>query len=230
MQHTAQPGHAATLLAEIPGRGPEIVIVSAHYDGHDLAESAIDNASGTAVALELARAFTPLAGRLPCGVRITLFTVEEWGLHGSARYVDALPPDARRSIAFVLNLDSVVGNGRIAFLTGGFPELDSFLRETARAVGIEVDTINRLMGNSDHFNFARCGIPAVRMMSGFNDPNALTRFLLTPADTRDKVQEGELKLAALVAAQVALAAACHPKPLARHRSASEIASLLAPRD
>lgn len=229
MQHTFQPGRAANLLAEIPGRSPEVVVVSAHYDGHDLAESAIDNASGVAVTLELARALAPLAHRLPRGIRVTLFTVEEWGLHGSARYVDSLPADARRAIAFVLNLDSVVGNGRIAFLTGGFPELGPFLKETTRAVGVEVETIDRLMGNSDHFNFARRGIPAVRMMSGFGDPEALTRFLLTPADTRDKVEEGELKLAALVAAQVALAAACRSGPVARHRSEDEIAALLAPR-
>ena len=229
MQHTLRPAQAANVLAEIPGRGPEVVVVSAHYDGHDLAQSALDNASGTAVALELARAFAPLAGKLPRGIRIALFTVEEWGLKGSARYVDGLSVEERRAIAFVLNMDSVVGNGTISFLTGGFPELSPFLRATANAVGVEVKTIDRLMANSDHFNFALRGIPAVRMVSGFDDAEASTRFLLTPADTRDKVDDGDLKLAALVAGQIAVAAVCHDGPIARHRSESEIEALMPPR-
>ncbi|HEX2545055.1 MAG TPA: PA domain-containing protein, partial [Ramlibacter sp.] len=44
------------LVLDLPGRGPERVVVSAHIDGHPLAESAIDNGTGVAAALALARA------------------------------------------------------------------------------------------------------------------------------------------------------------------------------
>ena len=226
MQHGTAKCQAANVLAEIPGQGPEWVVVSAHYDSHDLSEGAMDNASGTAVALEVARALAPLAGQLPRGIRIGLFTVEEWGLKGSACYVDGLSEEAKRQISFVLNMDSVVGNGRLTFLIGGFPELESYIKATTNRVGIQVSTVNRLMANSDHFNFARHGIPAVRMMSGFDDPDALTRFLLTPADTHDKVNSGELKLAALTATHLALTAATSPTAIARHRSTAEMQRLL----
>jgi Zn-dependent M28 family amino/carboxypeptidase len=228
MQNIAERRTAENLLALIPGTTRERVVVSAHYDGHDLSESAIDNASGTAVALAVARALAPLAGRLRRAVHIALFTVEEWGLKGSASYVDGLSDAVRRDVSFVLNLDSVVGNGRTTFLTGGFPELEAFLRDIARRSGVNVETVNRLMANSDHFNFARHGIPAVRMMSGFNDPLALTRFILGPADTRDKVNLGELKLAALLASEIALAAAMADAPVAAHRSSAEMQAILDP--
>ena len=49
-------------------------------------------------------------------------------------------------------------------------------------------TVRPLMQNSDHANFALAGIPALRLVAGFDDPNANLRYVLTPADTRDKVQ------------------------------------------
>ena len=46
------------------------------------------------------------------------------------------------------------------------------------------------MQNSDHANFALAGIPAMRLVAGFDDPGANLRYVLTPADTRDKVAAG----------------------------------------
>jgi Zn-dependent M28 family amino/carboxypeptidase len=48
------------------------------------------------------------------------------------------------------------------------------------------------MANSDHANFAAHGIPALRLIAGFNAPDSNLRFLLTAADTRDKVRPDEL--------------------------------------
>jgi hypothetical protein len=63
------------------------------------------------------------------------------------------------------------------------------------------------MENSDHANFARAGIPAVRLVAGFDDASANSRYVLTPADTRDKIAPDELKRAAMLAAAI-VAAAC----------------------
>jgi len=49
-----------------------------------------------------------------------------------------------------------------------------------------------LMANSDHANFAAHGIPALRLIAGFNAPDSKLRLLLTAADTRDKVRPDEL--------------------------------------
>ena len=69
-------------------------------------------------------------------------------------------------------------------------------------------TVRPLMTNSDHANFAAGGIPAIRLVAGFDDPTAHLRVVLTPADTRDKVAQGELRQATLLTAAL-VAAACN---------------------
>jgi hypothetical protein len=77
------------------------------------------------------------------------------------------------------------------------------------------------MTNSDHANFAQAGIPALRLVAGFDDPAAHLRVVLTPADTRDKVGQGELRAATLFTAAL-VAAACNADPaeVAKWRSQS----------
>jgi len=71
-----ESAEAPNLIFEIPGETDEWVILSAHIDRHDLAESAIDNASGLAVALSVALSFSgPISGRRR-GIRLILFNVE----------------------------------------------------------------------------------------------------------------------------------------------------------
>ena len=64
------------------------------------------------------------------------------------------------------------------------------------------------MQNSDHANFALAGIPAMRLVAGFDDPGANLRYVLTPADTRDKVAADELTRSAVLATAI-VAAACN---------------------
>jgi aminopeptidase YwaD len=105
-----------TLLFDMPGREQEWVVLSAHVDGHDLSESAIDNASGVAAALAVVRALAPLVADWRVGLRLAFFSAEEWGLMGSARYVAQLSERERDSIALNINLDSVAGGSRPAAL------------------------------------------------------------------------------------------------------------------
>src|SRR6516165_11795463 len=67
------PAHTHVLVADLPGRGPDWVVVSAHIDGHQHGESAMDNASGVAVALGLARLLAPHVAECPRGLRLCLF-------------------------------------------------------------------------------------------------------------------------------------------------------------
>ena len=66
----------------------------------------------------------------------------------------------------------------------------------AEANGLNIRTVRPLMTNSDHANFAQAGIPALRLVAGFDDPAAHLRVVLTPADTRDKVGQGETDIPA----------------------------------
>jgi aminopeptidase YwaD len=202
-----QPAETHTLLFDLPGKSDDWIVLSAHIDGHDGGESAMDNASGVAAALAAARALAPNAKSFRRGVRLAFFSVEEWALTGSAQYVKALSTAERQRIALNVNLDSVGGSPNLAALTSGFAHLEPFLLGVAEVGGTSLRTVRPLMPNSDHANFALTGIPALRLVAGFDDPNANLRYVLTPADTRDKVSKAELAQAATLAANI-VAAAC----------------------
>ena len=198
------------LIAEIPGRSQEWVVLCAHYDGHDLADSALDNATGVVAALEILRCLAPLSGELPRGLRAILFTAEETGLLGSRLYADGLDDAERRAIAAVVNLDTLGGSADFTCLTSGFAALDEFVSAVSTERGLSLATWRPLMRNSDHFNFARHGIPALRLIAGFDDSGAGARYLLTEADTADRVSAEELRRGAVVAAELVWAALTGP--------------------
>jgi hypothetical protein len=205
------PAATRTLVFDLPGRSDEWVVLSAHVDGHDGSESAMDNASGLAAVIAVLRALASHAKDFRRGVRATFFSVEEWALIGSAQYVAALSQAERRTIALNVNLDCVGGSRSLAALTSGFAGLEPFLLQVAEAMGIPLRTVRPLMQNSDHANFALAGIPAFRLVAGFDEPNANLRYLLTPSDTRDKVEETELQQAAMLSAAI-VAEACNALP------------------
>ena len=200
------PASAENLFFDMPGRTSEWVVLSAHIDGHDLGESAIDNATGLAVTLEVARRLAPVAKRSRRGLRLAFFNVEEWALTGSAAYVAALDNAQRARIALNVNLDSVAGGARLTALTSGFAELEPFLLRCAEEAGVALDLFRPLQMNSDHGNFARAGIPAFRLVAGFGDPAASVRHVLTPLDRRALVPCTELGRAARLAAAITGAA------------------------
>ena len=205
------PAQTRTLVFDLPGQSDEWVVLSAHVDGHDGSESAMDNASGLAAVMAVLRALASQVKDFRRGVRATFFSAEEWALIGSAQYVAALSQTARRTIALNVNLDCVGGSRSLAALTSGFAGLEPFLLRVAEAMGIPLRTVRPLMQNSDHANFALAGIPAFRLVAGFDDPNANLRYLLTPSDTRDKVEETELQRAAMLSAAI-VADACNALP------------------
>ena len=125
-----------------------------------------------------------------------------------ARYVTGLSDDARKRIALNVNLDTVAGGRRLTALTSGFAGLEPFLLQAANANGHQLRCVRPLQTNSDHANFALAGIPAFRLVAGYDEAGANVRFVLTPGDRRDKVQVDELVTAAQLTASL-LAAACN---------------------
>lgn len=190
-------------LIEIAGQTSQWVVMSAHLDGHDLAESAMDNATGMAVALAVARALAPFVARCRRGLKVCLFSAEEWALAGSGAYLDRMGKAGREAIAMNINLDTVGGDADLTALVSEFAGLERFVPAAAAASGVPLRIYRPMMPNSDHYNFARHGIPALRLVAGFDAPQSNVRHILTPADTRDKVAPGELKSAARLAAALA---------------------------
>lgn len=201
-----KPATAQNLFFEMKGQTDEWVVLSAHIDGHDLAESAMDNASGLAVALAVARALAPGMAERRRGLRLAFFNVEEWALTGSESYVAGLLEAERLAIKLNVNLDSVAGGDHLTALTSNFAGLEPFLLEQSESCDVRLGLYRPHQMNSDHGNFANAGIPAFRLVAGFNDTNAATRLVLTPEDTRDKVTAEELAKAARLAWQITIAA------------------------
>jgi aminopeptidase YwaD len=195
-------GESKVLILEMPAHTRRRVVLSAHLDGHDPAESAMDNASGVAVALALARAFSPHVADCRLGLTVCLFSAEEWALAGSKSWLERMHESERRSIALNVNLDTVSGDGYLTALTSEFIGLERFVEETAAAIGVPVSSYRPMMSNSDHYNFVCHGIAALRLVAGFDRPYCDVRRILSPGDTRDRVKLTEMRRAARVAAAI----------------------------
>lgn len=155
-------------LEEVNGAGHNVIskatdgdctlIIGGHYDSVPDGPGANDNASGTAVAIELAR--TLAADGLDPGLCVILFSGEERGLLGSSYYVSSLTEAQRQAIAAFLNFDMLgVGEGWPII---GTQDLMDLATEEAAAIGITTEQ-SELPPNvgSDHAPFIDAGIPAV---------------------------------------------------------------------
>lgn len=162
-------------------RPDEVVLYGAHWDanGHNgpdrsgdaIRNGAVDNATGTAELLEVARAFS--AGTQPArSVVFAAWTAEEKGLLGAEYYAQhPLYPLART--AAVINLDPhvVLPAARNLELIGpGQTDLEGLLVTAAKEQGLRVDPEpNPEAGwyfRSDHFPFAQRGVPALAFRAG----------------------------------------------------------------
>ena len=153
----------------------EVVIYVAHWDhlgrddsleGDRIFNGAADNATGTAGLIELARAFSQ-AARLPRrSVLFLAVTAEEQGLLGSLHYARNPLYPAGQTVA-ALNMDVLNPWGRTRDLTivgMGQSQLDVVAAETAaqlgRTLAPDPEPEKGFYYRSDHFSFAKVGIPA----------------------------------------------------------------------
>jgi len=199
----ALDSQASVGVVDIPGGRDGIIVISAHMDGHELGMSALDNATGVATALATARALVNRIGPNTPSLRICFFCAEEWALAGSARYLADMDPIERARIKFNINLDTVAGDMALTAMISDFPALDAVVQDAGRAVGVNVQTWLPLMPNSDHANFARHGIPALRLTAGFGKPESRVNNILSAGDVPSIIAEEELRQAVAVACALA---------------------------
>jgi aminopeptidase YwaD len=147
------------VVAKFSPETPKIVI-GGHFDSVPNSPGANDNASGTAVILEMAR-------RLPENLRKQIwfvsFDAEEDGLIGSAAFVVDLPTAEIPKIKAMLNFDMVGVNNTLA--VGG----SSRLIDLVRGIDPNIGRFNDFAG-SDHASFIAEGIPAAFFWRGY-EPN-----------------------------------------------------------
>jgi Zn-dependent M28 family amino/carboxypeptidase len=175
----------SNVLGRYAGRGShanEAVLIGGHYDhfgiggavgGDSIYNGAEDNASGTAAVLTAGEAFVRSGVRTGRSIVFIGFTAEESGLLGSQALV-ANPPIPLSRIAAILNLDVMNLYGRtrdVAAVGMDQSSLAGVFTRAAAAEGLKV-TLNRdalLRGfffRSDHFPFARAGVPGLSLESG----------------------------------------------------------------
>ena len=187
VRQTLRQIDSRNVVARLEGTDPvlknETVIYTAHRDhfgrnaslqADQIFNGALDNASGVAALLEVAKAFTALKTPPRRSILFIATTGEERGLLGAKYYAEHPLYPLERTLA-VLNIDliNVWGPTRSITIVGyGRTTLADDLSRLAQANGrMATDDRRPEMGNfyrSDHFSFARRGVPAVYMARGLD--------------------------------------------------------------
>jgi len=178
LKSTISQKTSRNVVGVLPGtsRADEAVLYMAHWDHlgkHEgeaedgIYNGAIDNATGVAGILEVAGAMAQQDPKPQRSVVFLAVTLEESGLLGSKYYV-AHPSFPLNKIAGAINIDamSVAGRAKDMTVTGfGSSELEDILKPLAAAQGRtlhgETAVQSGFYFRSDHFNFAKAGVPAL---------------------------------------------------------------------
>lgn len=193
------------VAALLPGkmRPDEVVMMHAHWDHlgtvieggkSEILNGAVDNASGVAGVLALARYFKQQAKTAPLdrSVLFSAFTAEETGLIGAQHFAQHPSVPTKNIVAF-LNIDGMNVNKGVDYILRygeGVSELEQYLDNAAKAqdrsVKADPRPQNGLMFRSDHFALAQQGVPGLLFMSlGDTDPDYIAHKYHKPADDYD---------------------------------------------
>ena len=173
------------VIAKVTGKTApeEVIIYTAHWDhigigkpdetGDTIYNGALDNASGTAALLVLAKAFK--TDKQPDRTVVFLaVTAEEQGLWGSAYYAKQPIYPKEKTVANI-NMDGVNPYGKmkdVSVIGVGQSEMEDLLDEELKKLGrYAAPEPNPVVGyyfRSDHFNFAKIGIPALYIGTGID--------------------------------------------------------------
>lgn len=194
------------VIAVLEGEGPladESIIIGAHYDHVGLGEfgsltnsrgdihnGADDNASGTALLMELARKLAARPEKLPRRLIFIGFAAEEMGLLGSKAYCNQPLYPANKTIA-MLNFDMVgrlSDNRVVAFGTKTSSRWDALLDELENRHELHVVRQTPGRGPSDHQSFYEIGIPVLHFFTGIHGDYH------TPADDVEKINTSGIDL------------------------------------
>jgi Zn-dependent M28 family amino/carboxypeptidase len=171
------------VLALFPGadKKEEYIVYTAHWDhfgvgekidGDSIYNGAVDNATGVAALLEIASAFSKLKEKPSRSILFLAVTGEEEGLLGSEYYATNPVYPLNKTVANI-NMDALRPIGRtkdIAIVGNGHSEMDEYLHRAVQKQGRSVtNDSNPSAGyffRSDHFNFAKVGVPALYVETG----------------------------------------------------------------
>ncbi|MDB6038281.1 MAG: Bacterial leucyl aminopeptidase, partial [Verrucomicrobiales bacterium] len=173
----------ALLPGSDPGRKNQMLIYTAHWDhlgrntgleGDQIYNGALDNASGVAGLLELARTFSELKQAPESSVLFLAVTAEEKGLLGSKYYATHPLYPVDRTLANI-NMDGINPWGRtrdLEIIGMGKTTIEDIIANHLKAQGRVVTPDSELEKGyyyrSDHFEFAKVGVPSIHSEIGTN--------------------------------------------------------------
>jgi Zn-dependent M28 family amino/carboxypeptidase len=180
IKNTMRTVRSKNVIGVLGGEVPEYVVFTAHWDhlgigepmdGDNIYNGAEDNASGTALMMEIARAFTKLERKPRRSIVFIAVTAEEQGLLGSQYYAENPVYPLEKTLANI-NIDgaNVYGpNKEITVIGFGSNTLEDILKDVATAQGRTIvpdkEPEKGFYYRSDQFNFAKKGVPALYMDS-----------------------------------------------------------------
>jgi len=197
---------ADNVIGFLPGTDPElaeeVIVIGAHIDhlGKDPLSGEIycgadDNASGTAVVMELARAFV-LSGEKPArSIVFAAWNAEELGLIGSCHYVqNPLFPVSKTIAAYSIDMVGA-GDGSGLAVYGATLSSNRWLADVMGGYADELELelqINRAqpLDASDHVCFYYAGVPAVLLST-----LGIHAYYHTPSDTIETIKKEDLEAA-----------------------------------
>ncbi|MCO8242933.1 MULTISPECIES: M28 family metallopeptidase [unclassified Haladaptatus] len=195
---TTEPGTSHNAVAELGPETDEEVVVVAHLDSHDIAEGALDNGCGITTVVAAAHVLAKMD--LDTRVRVVGVGCEEIGLLGAQALVESL--DTERTKA-VVNVD---GAGRfrdmLAYMHGS-ETMRSVIETVSDDANQPISIQEGVHPFSDHWPFLKAGVPALQLHSeaDVSAPGLRGRgWGHTHADTRDKVDDRNLREHAMLAA------------------------------
>ncbi len=179
---------SGNFAAKLEGRDArlrnEYVIYTAHWDhfgigpevnGDKIYNGARDNATGVAGIMEIARAFARAKARPRRSVLFLSTTGEEQGLLGARYYAEHPLYPLEKTLA-VINIDAMNTRGRtrdVTLVGLGMSTLDDYMiqaaREEGRVVIPDAEPEKGFYYRSDHFEFAKQGVPALNAKDGIDD-------------------------------------------------------------
>ena len=216
------------VVADLKGTGgtDDWVVYGAHYEGHDISVGALDDATGAACVMEIARIMAGMRSHLKRNMRFILFGAEEIGLLGSRAYVKAHPGEMNR-IRFMMNFDAAGRDGRQGFCLHGWPALEPMFKGVASDLGLDLPVWSQVTPYSDHWPFLLKGVPTATM----GDPEEARRrggrgFGHTKYDTVDKCNPRVMRECVGNAAVAALRLVNEDRWPVKHRGQAEIDRLV----
>jgi len=169
LRGTANAGEAVIYSAHWDHFGMRAPLPADKPDADRIYNGAYDNASGVAAVIEIARAFTKAPQKPARSIYFAFVTAEESGLLGSAFFA-ANPPIAMDKVAANINVDGVnyLGPTTDMVMLGSErstlgPIVEALLKERKRTLGTDQHPERGYFFRSDHFPFAKAGVPALSL-------------------------------------------------------------------